>query len=156
MKAIILAAGEGKRMWPIGQEKYLLPFLGQPLLYHTLKRIKDAVNFDEAVIVTKEPSKGQVSKIASNLGLNYKIAIQSESKGMADAVLSAKQLIDSEILVINDAVKRVIRNDELIQLPTIIQTGSAFKMKSFSESIKQYFEQGLIDGEAYAWYSRGV
>ncbi len=66
------------------------------------------------------------------------------------------RVLATEVLVINDAVKRVIRNDELIQLPNIIQTGAAFKMKSFSESIKQYFEQGLIDGEAYTWYSKGT
>lgn len=65
------------------------------------------------------------------------------------------RVLATEILVTNDAVKRVIRNDELIQIPNIIQTGSSYKMKSFKESIKQYFEQGIIDGEAYEWYSRG-
>jgi len=101
MKVIILAGGEGKRMWPIVADKYLLPFLGQSLLYHTLKRIKDAINFDEAVIVTKQSSKEQVSKIASELGINFKIAIQSKPEGMADAVLSAKEYIDEEIMVVN-------------------------------------------------------
>lgn len=101
MKIIILAGGEGKRMWPIVQEKYLLPFLGKPLLHHTLKRLKDAINFDEVVIVTKEDSKDQVSEIASDLGINYQIAIQTEPKGMADAVLSAKQYLDGEVLIIN-------------------------------------------------------
>ncbi|MFH0791516.1 MAG: PilT/PilU family type 4a pilus ATPase [Candidatus Omnitrophota bacterium] len=65
------------------------------------------------------------------------------------------RILATEILVTNDAVKRVIRNDELIQLPSIIQTGSNYKMKTFKESIKQYFEQGVIDGEAYEWFSRG-
>ena len=101
MKVILLAGGEGKRMWPVVQEKYLLPFLGKPLIYHTLLKIKDAINFDEVIIVTKESSKQQVSKIASNLGINFKIAIQYESKGMADAILSAKEHIDGEILIIN-------------------------------------------------------
>ena len=101
MKLLILAGGEGKRMWPIMQEKYLLPFLGQPLIYHTLKRLKDGINFDEAVIVTKISAKDQISQIASDLGINFKIAIQKEPKGMADAILSAKEYLSGEILIIN-------------------------------------------------------
>ena len=101
MKIIILAAGIGKRMWPITIDKSLLPFLGQPVFYHTLKRIKDAINFDEAIIVTREESKEQISKIASDLGVNFKIAVQTSAKGMADAVLSAKEYLTGEILVMN-------------------------------------------------------
>src|SRR3989338_6349087 len=101
MKVIILAGGEGKRMWPITEEKYLLPFLDKPLLYHNLKKIKDAINFDEVIIVTKESSKDQVSQIASGLDIKHQIAIQAEPKGMADAVLSAQDYINGEILVIN-------------------------------------------------------
>lgn len=115
MKIIILAGGEGKRMWPIKQEKYLLPFFGQPLLYHTLKRVKDAINFDEAIIVTKESSKEAISQIASNLGINFKIAIQAEPKGMADAVLSAKKHLKEEILIINaeDVLEEKVYQDVL-------------------------------------------
>ena len=101
MKVIILAGGEGKRMWPIKQEKHLLPFLGQPLIAHTLKRLVDGINFDEMVLVTKESSKDQISQIASDLGIKFKIAIQNQPKGMADAVLSAKKYLDGEVLIIN-------------------------------------------------------
>lgn len=115
MQVIILAGGEGKRMWPITEEKYLLPFLGKPLIYYTLKRIADGINFDEVIIVTKESSKEQVSKIASSLGIKFQIAIQNESKGMADAILSAKKFIEGEILVINaeDILEERIYQDVL-------------------------------------------
>ncbi len=115
MKVIILAGGEGKRMWPITQEKYLLPFLGKPLIYYTLKRIADGINFDEVIIVTKESSKDQISQIASDLGIKFKIAIQNESKGMANAVLSAKEYIEGEVLVINaeDILEERIYQDVL-------------------------------------------
>lgn len=115
MQIIILAGGEGKRMWPIATDKYLLPFLGQPLIYHTLKRCKDAVNFDEAIIVTKETSKDKIAQIASKLGINFKIAVQSEPKGMADAILSAKDYISNDILVINaeDVLEESVYQDVL-------------------------------------------
>ena len=115
MKVIILAGGEGKRMWPIQTEKCLMPFLGKPLIYYTLSKVKDAINFDEVVIVTKESSKEKVSKIASDLGINFKIAIQYQPKGMADAVLSAKQHLSGEVLIINaeDVLEEKVYQDVL-------------------------------------------
>jgi len=100
MKIIILAGGEGKRMWPIQTDKCLIPFLGKPLLYHNLAQIKQNVD-GEFIIVANPQSKDPVEKVAQELELNYTIAIQREPKGMADAILSAKDLIDGELLVLN-------------------------------------------------------
>lgn len=100
MKIIILAGGEGKRMWPIQTDKCLIPFLGKPLLYHNLKQVKE--NLDgEFIIVVNPRSKEAVEAVAKELKLDYTIAIQTEPKGMADAILSAKDLIDGEVLVLN-------------------------------------------------------
>jgi twitching motility protein PilT len=62
------------------------------------------------------------------------------------------RILTMEVLISNDAVKRIIRNDELIQLPTVIQTGSAFKMQSMFESIKHYVGLGIIDTEMGNFY----
>lgn len=107
MKVIVLAAGEGKRMWPIQTDKCLIPFLGKPLLHHNLKLIQESfrqMSSDRGtnvLIVVKSQSKDKVSKIAQSLNLNFQIAEQSEPEGMADAILSAKDLIDGEILIVN-------------------------------------------------------
>lgn len=101
MQIIVLAAGEGKRMWPIQTDKCLIPFLGKPLLYHNLKQIKDNIETADFVIVASPQSRDEVSKIAQSLNLNFQIAVQDQPKGMADAVLSAKDLIEGEILVVN-------------------------------------------------------
>jgi len=101
MKIIILAAGEGKRMWPIQTDKCLIPFLGKPLLYHNLKRIKEVLNPDEVIVVSNPNIKNQISNIKDELGISGTIAIQVEPKGMADAILSAKDLIEGEVLVLN-------------------------------------------------------
>ena len=100
MKILILAGGEGKRMWPIQTDKCLMPFLGKPLLYHNLKQVKQNVD-GEFIIVANPQSKDAVEKVALELELSYTIAIQTEPKGMADAILSAKEHLEGEILVIN-------------------------------------------------------
>ena len=101
MKIIVLAGGEGKRMWPIQTDKCLIPFLGKPLLYHNLKKIKEALNPTEVIIVSNPNIKDQISKIKEELNISGTIALQSEPKGMADALLSAKEYLEGEILVVN-------------------------------------------------------
>lgn len=63
------------------------------------------------------------------------------------------RILATEVLVTTDAVKRVIRNDELIQLSTIIQTGGAFKMQNMYDSIKRRVEEGVIEAEMGTFYS---
>src|SRR3990167_7852580 len=94
MKIIILAGGHGKRMWPIQQDKCLIPFLGKPLLYHNLKKIQAALNPSEVIIVTNP-------KIKDELGIAGTIVLQTEPRGMADAILSAKDLIEEDVLIVN-------------------------------------------------------
>lgn len=118
MQIIILAGGEGKRMWPIQVDKCLIPFLGRPLLYHNLKKLKthlEGVSLDSArdkrahlpgglvefIIVANPQSKEKISQVARDLGLNVQIAVQHEPKGMADAILSAKDLLAGEVLIVN-------------------------------------------------------
>lgn len=87
-------------MWPVQIDKCLIPFLGKPLLYHNLKKIKE--NLDgEFVIIASPGSRDEVESVAKNLRLSYKIAIQDKPAGMADALLSAKDKLDGEILVVN-------------------------------------------------------
>ena len=101
MKIIVLAAGSGKRMWPIGQDKCLIPFLGKPLLYHNLKKIKDALNPLDFIIVGRPQSKEAIEEVIKTLEIKATIVIQNQSLGMADAILAAKDLIEGEILIVN-------------------------------------------------------
>lgn len=88
-------------MWPVQTDKCLMPFLGKPLLYHNLKQLKEGTEISEFVIVANPQSKEKITEIAQELGLNFQIAVQNEPKGMADALLSAKDLLAGEILIIN-------------------------------------------------------
>lgn len=132
MKVLVLAAGEGKRMWPIVQEKYLLPFLGQPLIYHNLKQLSQIPQCDEFIIVTKQSSKEKISEIASSLNLKFQIRLQNEPKGMADAILAAKDLLEGEVLIVNaeDVVE-----PKIFQGGDVVLTGL---------QVKKYFPGGYI------------
>ncbi len=129
MKVVILAAGEGKRMWPIQNDKCLIPFLGKPLLYHNLKKIKEALHPDEVIIVANPESKDQIQKILEEVGLPGTIAIQNDPRGMADAILAAKDLIEGEILIVNgeDIVDQEIFKGVLGAEGEVVIPGLKFK-----------------------------
>jgi UDP-N-acetylglucosamine diphosphorylase / glucose-1-phosphate thymidylyltransferase / UDP-N-acetylgalactosamine diphosphorylase / glucosamine-1-phosphate N-acetyltransferase / galactosamine-1-phosphate N-acetyltransferase len=100
MKIIILAGGQGRRMWPITTDKCLIPFLGKPLLYHNLKLITENVK-GEVVIIASSSSKDGVEKVAKELGISCKVVVQKEPKGMADAILAGKSEVEGEVLIVN-------------------------------------------------------
>lgn len=63
------------------------------------------------------------------------------------------RVLACEIVIVNDAVKRIMRNDEINQLPNIIQTGGSYKMQMMADAIKKYLWQDVIDEETANFYS---
>lgn len=63
-------------------------------------------------------------------------------------------VVAAEILVINDAMRRIVRAGDWKQIPTIIQTGKNIGMQSMRMSLEQYFLNGMIDGEYLKEYMR--
>lgn len=64
-----------------------------------------------------------------------------------------KRLLAAEVMIANDAVKHIIRNNELLQLATLIQTGGSQGMVSMKDAIWKAFEMGQIDGETANAYA---
>jgi twitching motility protein PilT len=80
-------------------------------------------------------------------------------RGIVAQVLLPKKdrkgrVLASEVLIASEAVKRIVRKDEIFQLMNVIQTGSGFKMQSMTEVIRGYLEEGVIDAEIAAFYSQ--
>lgn len=83
--------------------------------------------------------------------------VSNSMKGMITQMLipsvdKKKRVLASEVLMANEAVKRVIRSDELYQIPNVIQTGVHYKMQSMQESIRRYVESGVVDKETAQFY----
>jgi twitching motility protein PilT len=57
------------------------------------------------------------------------------------------RMVATEILVTNAAVRNMIRERATEQIPNVIQTGGAQKMKSMDKSIAELFQQGIISKE---------
>ena len=66
------------------------------------------------------------------------------------------RILTCEILLVNDAVKRNIRKDELFQIPNIIQTSKASKMQSMEASVIKAYENGIVDGTTMEYYTKEI
>ena len=55
------------------------------------------------------------------------------------------RILATEVLIGSEAARKVIRNDQLIQLPTIMQTGGAYKMHLMFDDVRKYMEAGIIE-----------
>jgi len=99
MKAVVLAAGEGSRMWPlaVNKPKHLLPVGGKPLIARIIEAIKE--NSVEEVFVVVG-FKGDMIRSAlgdgSNLGLRVEYLKQPSWTGTASALKIAFESVGHE------------------------------------------------------------
>lgn len=96
---LVLAGGEGKRFWPIETSKSLISHLGKSLLVHNLMKLRKT-GFSRVLVVCHPHDEHAVNALKIT-GLTIQCVVQKEPKGMADAVLSAKQYLHGPCLIMN-------------------------------------------------------
>lgn len=104
MKAVVLAAGEGKRMHPLTftRPKAMVYCAGKPLLWHVLHEVKNT-GISEAVVIVKYRKEKILEYFAANaneLGMKLEFVEQGEKYGTGAALLSAKGKVGGNFLVI--------------------------------------------------------
>lgn len=100
MKILFLCGGIGKRMYPLEEDKFFFKFIGNELILHHIAHLKAQGFKEEDFVFVGNPSNiGRLKKLC---GEDSEYAIQKSPRGMADAVLSAKDLISGkDLLIIN-------------------------------------------------------
>lgn len=107
MKALILCAGVGSRLWPVtlSLPKQLIPIAGKPVLYYILDSLVKADIYDIGIVVKNNEDifKDAIKKYANNK-IKVTFIKQDTPKGLADAVLTSKEYINNErfIMVLGD------------------------------------------------------
>lgn len=114
MKAIILAAGIGKRMQPIQKDKCLLKFIGKELILHQIEML-ERCGIKEFIIVCNPRS---MERIKNLVGGKAEYILQSEANGMADALLSIQNppqealIVGISDLLEQDAYENILKKKE--------------------------------------------
>jgi bifunctional UDP-N-acetylglucosamine pyrophosphorylase/glucosamine-1-phosphate N-acetyltransferase len=88
---LVLAGGVSHRFWPL-RDKLFVPFGAASLLERHLLQLR-ALGCTKFVVVARPESAGAIMALQPILNADLQIAVQAEAKGMADAVLCARDAI---------------------------------------------------------------
>ncbi len=102
MQAIILAAGESSRFWPLNtKHKCLIKIMGKPLIWYTIDGLKKAGM--KEIIIIQSPRK-DVERELKNYkltNLTIKYVIQKTPEGMGDAISQTRGRIKDNFFVLH-------------------------------------------------------
>lgn len=141
---VFLCGGISKRMAPFG-DKVLFKFLGKSLLEHQIELAQKA-GFTKFVFVGSEQNIGAIKRIAEEFKIKAEFVLQKEARGMADALLSAREILDGKEIV-------VVSPNDIFELEayTSLLKASAGTAVSYiiGYKVKKYFPGGYlkVDGD---------
>jgi UDP-N-acetylglucosamine diphosphorylase / glucose-1-phosphate thymidylyltransferase / UDP-N-acetylgalactosamine diphosphorylase / glucosamine-1-phosphate N-acetyltransferase / galactosamine-1-phosphate N-acetyltransferase len=141
-QAVILAAGESSRFWPLNtKHKCLIKIMGRPLIWYTIDSLKKAGIKD--IIVVQGPKK-EVEEELKNYNFEIKYVVQNEPKGMGDALLCASGLTKDYFLVINPCHFGI---ENLVKplLDKVVLKKDSIEMVLFTEKTDTPEKYGIVE-----------
>jgi len=101
IQAVILAAGESSRFWPLNRvHKSLVKVMGKPIILYTVKGLVDSGISDIVIIQGPNRAIERELKNYSEYSKHIKYISQNEPKGMGNALIQAKELLAEQFLLI--------------------------------------------------------
>ncbi|HUU76685.1 MAG TPA: bifunctional sugar-1-phosphate nucleotidylyltransferase/acetyltransferase [Methanoregulaceae archaeon] len=100
MQAVILAAGEGKRIRPLtrGRPKALIPVANRPIIDYPIQALLDCGIRNIVVVVGYR--KEQVIRYLNTLDVPVDVVVQEKQLGTAHALKCAEDVLEDEFLVL--------------------------------------------------------
>lgn len=126
MKTLILAAGRGKRLGDLTQEKNkcLVEAGGKPLIAYSLDCASKIPQVSEIVIVVGYQAEKIINRFGDHYqGKSLKYAFQKEQKGLVNAIDLAKDVLEGEDFLL-------MLGDELMTNPRHLEMFRVFEDKS--------------------------
>ncbi len=127
MQAVILAAGQSSRFWPLNQKhKSLIKIMGRPLIWWTIKNLTEC-GIKNIVIVCNSESifKNELGS-GENFNCQISYAVQKKPLGTGNAVFLAKDFIKKPFFIlhpfifyIKDIIHQILEKEKETKSPVI-------------------------------------
>lgn len=139
--AVIPAAGVGKRFGG-DVKKQFAEFDGRPVLYYSLKCLRDAFEFDEFLIGAGEDDFGTVKETADALGIKYRIIKGGDERWKT--VLNCLLEVRSTHVLIHDAVRPFVPAEVTREtIKTAEKSGACICCVPVRETLKRITPDGI-------------
>jgi bifunctional UDP-N-acetylglucosamine pyrophosphorylase/glucosamine-1-phosphate N-acetyltransferase len=165
LRAVVLAAGRGERLWPLTENrpKHLLPAGGTPIIESTLQALSQAGIRDVTLVVNF-----QEDKLRKELGdrryagCNITFVRQRATRGTADALNSAKDELAGEDLflavygdnyydgkAISRMVEKAVKSSEMMIAVASAEDSSRFGRLVLKKGVVQSIREKLGRGRGH-------
>lgn len=152
MKAVILAAGEGKRMYPLTdtRPKVMLPVANKPIAEHLLVELRES-GIQEILFVVGHHSEKirEHFEDGARWGVRVTYATQKRQMGTADAVRQVAWWVDGTFLLANgdillgreDVIKMVRRSEPAMVLKPMEDTSGLGVVETLGSRVVRIHEK---------------
>jgi glucose-1-phosphate thymidylyltransferase len=119
MKAVILAAGEGKRLRPFTENmpKVMLPVANKPILEYVFDAVRHC-GIDEIIVVVGYKKEVIMEYFKNYKGIKINYVVQDKQLGTAHALLQAKNSLNDSFIVLpgdniiyQNSISKLINDD---------------------------------------------
>lgn len=145
--AIVLAAGQGKRMQSKVQKQYLL-LANKPVLYYSLKAFEDSFIDSIILVVGKGEEEYCRSEIVDKYGFHKVSAIIEGGKERYHSVANGLQVVskDTDYVFIHDGARPFITDEILLRaLEQVKLTDACVVGMPVKDTVKIADEEGFVD-----------
>ena len=147
MKGIVLAGGEGTRLFPLtlAVSKQLLPVYDKPMVYYPLSTLMLAGIRDILIIGTPEhlPLFQSLLKDGSQWGINLSYVSQAKPEGLAQAFILGRKFVgnDTVALILGDNIIYGHGLSQALQESSALQSGAQI----FGYPVKNPKDYGIVE-----------
>lgn len=119
-QAIILAAGESSRFWPLNtKHKSMIKIMGKTVIQKTIDGLRESGIME--IIIVQGPGRQIENELGKMPGIKY--VVQKKSDGMGNAIMATENIVRGNFLVLNAE-----RFDSCEYVKQMIKTSNGFAL----------------------------